>query len=133
MTNTKMTIAQGFEQVIEILTTVKANPELVEFMQERLEKHNARKTGKTKGLTKVQKENLVYIEKIQDFFENQADKEIAYTSVEIAQALEFDFTPQKMTALLKQVQGIHKVAKATNDNKKVGYQLGEPQEDEKGE
>lgn len=125
MTNQKLTIAQGFEQVIAVLNTVKAQPELIEFMEERLEKHVASKTGKKKGLTKAQKENLPLIEKIADFFESQADEKIAYTSAEIAQALDFDFTPQKMTALIKKVDGIEKVAKATNDPKKVGYQVAQ--------
>lgn len=125
MTNQKLTIAQGFEQVIAVLNTVKAQPELIEFMQERLEKHVNAKSSKKVGLTKRQKENAPLIEKIADFFEKQANPEIAYTSAEIAQALDFDFTPQKMTALIKKVDGIEKVAKATNDPKKVGYQVAQ--------
>ena len=123
MTN-KQTVAEKFARVAEVLATVGAQPELVDFINERKEQHEKRK-GKKRGLTKTQKENLAYIEKISSFFFEEADPEIAYTSAEVAQAVGdevADFTPQKMTALLKQVENVEKVAQATNDKKKVGYQ-----------
>lgn len=124
MTNQKMTVAEKFAKVAEVLTTVKAEVELVDFINERKEQHEKRTTKKKRGLTKTQKENLVHVEKINAFFFEQADPEIAYTSAEVAQAVGdeiADFTPQKMTALLKQVENAEKVAQATSDKKKVGY------------
>ena len=124
MTNEKMTVAEKFAKVAEVLTTVKAEAELVDFINERKEQHEKRNTNKKRGLTKTQKENLVYVEKINAFFFEQADPEIAYTSAEVAQAVGDEianFTPQKMTALLKQVENAEKVAQATSDKKKVGY------------
>jgi rhodanese-related sulfurtransferase len=94
------------------------------FVNERKEQHEKRTTGKKRGLTKTQKENLVHAEKINAFFFEEADPEIAYTSAEVAEAVGgeiADFTPQKMTALLKQVENAEKVAQATSDKKKVGY------------
>ena len=125
MTNKKQTVAEKFAEVAEVLATVGAEQELVEFINERKEQHEKRMTSKKRGLTKTQKENLVHVEKINAFFFEQADPEIAYTSAEVAQAVGgeiADFTPQKMTALLKQVENAEKVAQATSDKKKVGYQ-----------
>ena len=125
MENKKQTVAEKFAKVAEVLATVGAEQELVEFINERKEQHEKRTTGKKRGLTKTQKENLVHVEKINAFFFEQADPEIAYTSAEVAQAVGgeiADFTPQKMTALLKQIENAEKVAQATSDKKKVGYQ-----------
>ena len=124
MENKKQTVAEKFAKVAEVLTTVGAEQELVDFINERKEQHEKRTTGKKRGLTKTQKENLVHVEKINAFFFEQADPEIAYTSAEVAEAVGggiADFTPQKMTALLKQVENAKKVAQATSDKKKVGY------------
>lgn len=125
MENKKQTVAEKFAEVARVLATVGAEQELVDFINERKEQHEKRTTGKKRGLTKTQKENLVHVEKINAFFFEQADPEIAYTSSEVAQAVGgeiADFTPQKMTALLKQVENVEKVAQATSDKKKVGYQ-----------
>ena len=125
MENKKQTVAEKFAEVARVLSTVGAEQELVDFINERKEQHEKRTTGKKRGLTKTQKENLVHVEKINAFFFEQADPEIAYTSAEVAQAVGgeiADFTPQKMTALLKQVENVEKVAQATSDKKKVGYQ-----------
>ena len=119
-----MTVAEKFAKVAEVLTTVKAEAELIDFINERKEQHEKRTTNKKRGLTKTQKENLVHVEKINAFFFEEADPEVAYTSAEVAKAVGgeiADFTPQKMTALLKQVENAEKVAQATNDKKKVGY------------
>lgn len=124
MTNEKMTVAQKFEEVARVLVAAGAQAELVEFINERKAMHEKRASNKKRGLTKTQKENLVHIEKISTFFFEQANPEIAYTSAEVAQAVGgeiADFTPQKMTALLKQVENVEKVAQATSDKKKVGY------------
>lgn len=124
MTNEKMTVAQKFEEVARVLVAAGAKAELVDFINERKAMHEKRTSNKKRGLTKVQKENLVYIEKISSFFFEEADPEAAYTSAEVAQAVGdemADFTPQKMTALLKQVENVEKVAQATSDKKKVGY------------
>ena len=125
MTNQKQTVAEKFAEVARVLVAAGAQTELVDFINERKEQHEKRTTGKKRGLTKTQKENLVHVEKINAFFFEQADPEIAYTSAEVAQAVGgeiADFTPQKMTALLKQVENAEKVAQATSDKKKVGYQ-----------
>ena len=125
MTNKKQTVAEKFAEVARVLVAAGAQTELVDFINERKEQHEKRTTGKKRGLTKTQKENLVHVEKINAFFFEQADPEIAYTSAEVAQAVGgeiADFTPQKMTALLKQVENAEKVAQATSDKKKVGYQ-----------
>ena len=125
MTNQKQTVAEKFAKVAEVLTTVGAEQELIDFINERKEQHEKRTSSKKRGLTKTQKENLVHVEKINAFFFEQADPEIAYTSAEVAEAVGgeiADFTPQKMTALLKQVENAEKVAQATSDKKKVGYQ-----------
>lgn len=123
-TTNKQTVAQKFEEVAKVLVVAGAPTELVDFINERKEQHEKRAKGKKRGLTKTQKENLVYIEKISAFFFEEADPEIAYTSAEIAEAVGDEvanFTPQKMTALLKQVENVEKVAQATSDKKKVGY------------
>ena len=125
MTNQKQTVAEKFAEVARVLVAAGAQPELVDFINERKEQHEKRTTGKKRGLTKTQKENLAHVEKINAFFFEQADPEIAYTSKEVAEAVGgeiADFTPQKMTALLKQVENAEKVAQATSDKKKVGYQ-----------
>ena len=124
MENKKQTVAEKFEAVVKVLTTVGAEQELVDFINERKAMHEKRTSNKKRGLTKTQKENLVHIENISTFFFEQADPEVAYTSAEVAQAVGgeiADFTPQKMTALLKQVENVEKVAQATSDKKKVGY------------
>lgn len=123
-TNEKMTVAQKFEEVARVLVAAGAQAELVDFINERKAMHEKRTSNKKRGLTKTQKENLVYIEKISNFFFEEADPEVAYTSAEVAQAVGDEvanFTPQKMTALLKQVENVEKVDQATNDKKKVGY------------
>lgn len=123
-TNEKMTVAQKFEEVARVLVAAGAQAELVDFINERKVMHEKRTSNKKRGLTKTQKENLVYIEKISNFFFEEADPEVAYTSAEVAQAVGDEvanFTPQKMTALLKQVENVEKVDQATNDKKKVGY------------
>lgn len=125
MENKKQTVAEKFAEVARVLVAAGAQTELVDFINERKEQHEKRTTGKKRGLTKTQKENLVHVEKINAFFFEQADPEIAYTSAEVAQAVGgeiADFTPQKLTALLKQVENAEKVAQATSDKKKVGYQ-----------
>ena len=125
MTNQKQTVAEKFAEVARVLVAAGAQTELVDFINERKEQHEKRTTGKKRGLTKTQKENLAHVEKIEAFFFEQADPEVAYTSTEVAQAVGgeiADFTPQKMTALLKQVENAEKVAQATSDKKKVGYQ-----------
>lgn len=123
-TTNKQTVAEKFAEVARVLVAAGASTELVDFINERKEQHEKRTKGKKRSLTKTQKENLVYIEKISSFFFEEADPEVAYTSAEIAEAVGdevADFTPQKMTALLKQVENIEKVAQATSDKKKVGY------------
>ena len=125
MENKKQTVAEKFAEVARVLAAADAQTELIDFINERKEQHEKRTTGKKRGLTKTQKENLAHVEKIEAFFFEQADPEIAYTSAEVAQAVGgeiADFTPQKMTALLKQVENAEKVAQATSDKKKVGYQ-----------
>lgn len=124
MTNQKQTVAEKFAEVARVLVAAGAPSELVDFINERKEQHEKRTKGKKRSLTKTQKENLVYIEKISAFFFEEADPEVAYTSAEVAQAVGGEienFTPQKMTALLKQVENVEKVDQATNDKKKVGY------------
>lgn len=124
MTNQKQTVAEKFAEVARVLVAAGAPTELVDFINERKVMHEKRTSNKKRGLTKTQKENLVYIEKISNFFFEEADPEVAYTSAEVAQAVGDEvanFTPQKMTALLKQVENVEKVDQATNDKKKVGY------------
>lgn len=124
MTNQKQTVAEKFAEVARVLVAAGAPTELVDFINERKEQHEKRTKGKKRSLTKVQKENLIYIEKISSFFFEEANSEVAYTSAEVAQAVGDEvanFTPQKMTALLKQVENVEKVAQATSDKKKVGY------------
>lgn len=121
----KQTVTEKFEAAAKLLAAAGAPIELVDFINERKEMHEKRTINKKRGLTKTQKENLVHIEKINAFFFEQADPEVAYTSAEIAQAVGgeiADFTPQKMTALLKQAD-VEKVAQATSDKKKVGYKV----------
>ena len=126
MTNKKQTIVEKFEEVVRELVAAGAPSELVDFINERKAMHEKRASNKKRVLTKTQKENLVHVEKINAFFFEQADPEVAYTSAEVAQSVGgevADFTPQKMTALLKQVENIEKVAQATSDKKKVGYRI----------
>lgn len=122
MKNEKMTVSEKFEQVLAILKVAKASDEVVEFIEERKAMHEKRATKSKGKLSKVQKENLELVEQINAFFFEQANPEVAYTSKEVSLAIEgmADFTPQKMTALLKKAD-VERVDKATNDAKKVGY------------
>lgn len=122
MKNEKMTVSEKFEQVLGILKVAKASDEIVEFIEERKAMHEKRATKSKGKLSKVQKENVGLVEQINAFFFEQADPEVAYTSKEVSLAIEgmADFTPQKMTALLKKAE-VERVDKATNDPKKVGY------------
>ena len=124
MKNEKMTVSEKFEQVLGILKVAKASDEIVEFIEERKAMHEKRATNSKGKLSKVQKENVELVEQINAFFFEQADPEVAYTSKEVSLAIEgmADFTPQKMTALLKKAD-VERVDKATNDPKKVGYKV----------
>ena len=124
MKNEKMTVSEKFEQVLGILKVAKASDEIVEFIEERKAMHEKRATKSKGKLSKVQKENLELVEQINAFFFEQANPEVAYTSKEVSLAIEgmADFTPQKMTALLKKAE-VERVDKATNDAKKVGYKV----------
>ena len=124
MKNEKMTVSEKFEQVLEILEVAKASDEIVEFIEERKAMHEKRATNSKGKLSKVQKENLKLVEQINAFFFEQANPEVAYTSKEVSLAIEgmADFTPQKMTTLLKKAD-VERVDKATNDPKKVGYKV----------
>lgn len=124
MKNEKMTVSEKFEQVLGILKVAKASDEVVEFIEERKAMHEKRATKSKGKLSKVQKENLELVAQINAFFFEQANPEVAYTSKEVSLAIEgmADFTPQKMTALLKKAE-VERVDKATNDAKKVGYKV----------
>lgn len=124
MKNEKMTVSEKFEQVLGILKVAKASDEVVEFIEERKAMHEKRATNSKGKLSKVQKENLELVAQINAFFFEQANPEVAYTSKEVSLAIEgmADFTPQKMTALLKKAE-VERVDKATNDAKKVGYKV----------
>lgn len=124
MKNEKLTVGEKFEQVLSILKVAKASDELVEFIEERKAMHEKRATKSKGKLSKVQKENVELVEQINAFFFEQANPEVAYTSKEVSLAIEgmADFTPQKMTALLKKAD-VERVDKATNDPKKVGYKV----------
>lgn len=124
MKNEKLTVGEKFEQVLAILKVAKASDEVVEFIEERKAMHEKRATKSKGKLSKVQKENLELVEQINAFFFEQANPEVAYTSKEVSLAIEgmADFTPQKMTALLKKAE-VERVDKATNDAKKVGYKV----------
>lgn len=124
MKNEKMTVSEKFEQVLGILKVAKASDEIVEFIEERKAMHEKRATKSKGKLSKVQKENVELVEQINAFFFEQANPEVAYTSKEVSVAIEgmADFTPQKMTALLKKAD-VERVDKATNDPKKVGYKV----------
>lgn len=124
MKNEKMTVSEKFEQVLGILKVAKASDEIVEFIEERKAMHEKRATKSKGKLSKVQKENVELVEQINAFFFEQANPEVAYTSKEVSLAIEgmADFTPQKMTALLKKAD-VERVDKATNDAKKVGYKV----------
>lgn len=124
MKNEKMTVSEKFEQVLGILKVAKASDEVVEFIEERKAMHEKRATKSKGKLSKVQKENVELVEQINAFFFEQANPEVAYTSKEVSLAIEgmADFTPQKMTALLKKAD-VERVDKATNDPKKVGYKV----------
>lgn len=124
MKNEKMTVSEKFEQVLGILKVAKASDEIVEFIEERKAMHEKRATNSKGKLSKVQKENVELVEQINAFFFEQANPEVAYTSKEVSLAIEgmADFTPQKMTALLKKAD-VERVDKATNDPKKVGYKV----------
>ena len=124
MKNEKLTVGEKFEQVLAILKVAKASDEVVEFIEERKAMHEKRATKSKGKLSKVQKENVELVEQINAFFFEQANPEVAYTSKEVSAAIEgmADFTPQKMTALLKKAD-VERVDKATNDPKKVGYKV----------
>ena len=111
-------------QVLGILKVAKASDEVVEFIEERKAMHEKRVTKSKGKLSKVQKENVELVEQINAFFFEQANPKVAYTSKEVSLAIEgmADFTPQKMTALLKKAD-VERVDKATNDPKKVGYKV----------
>lgn len=123
----KKTVSEKFTMVVDFLELVKTDEnkdqvtEMVEFLDERKGLHEKRNTRKNKTETKTQKENKELAKKVADFFENVADNETAYTTAEIGTLLDLNFTPQKMTAIMKLVENVEKVAQATNDKKRVGY------------
>lgn len=122
MKKEKITVSEKFEQVANVLKVAKASDELVEFIEERQAMHEKRNSKKKGSLTKTQKENVKLVELIDSWFLEEADPEIAYTSQEVALAIDElnGFTPQKMTALIKKAD-VERVDKATSDPKKVGY------------
>ena len=117
----QMTVTEKWNVALTEAKEKGVSIEVMDFLQERADLHDKQASRKKKSETKSQKENKVFIEQLETFFFEDADPEIAYTSQEVAQALEFDFTPQKMTALLKKVENAERVEKSTNDPKKVGY------------
>lgn len=127
MSNTKkVTKAERFAQILEVLKANNENGgqvELVDFVEHEIELVNKRNSKKAGSLTKAQKENLVLIEKIDEWFLESANPETAYTSAEVSEQVEElkGFTPQKLTALLKKAENAERVEQATSDKKKVGY------------
>ena len=91
-------------------------------MQAQEEKTREKAKNRKNVQSKVAKENKIVAEMIEAFFEEAADKEIAYTTDEIAEYVETGLnTPQKMTAVMKYVTNATRVDKATNEKTRVGY------------
>lgn len=124
----KMTNAQKFSKVAEILTTVKADADLIAFVTEKAEqsikRNDARKSNPVQS--KTNKEKIADMAKIEKLF-TTLDPEKFYSSQEIlAMVPEFEgYTPQKMTPRLKALVESGAIVKgnSTSDNKKVGYKV----------
>lgn len=122
---TTLTLAEKFAEVARILSVAKAPDEVVEFMNERSEQVAKRNKNRKPSQSKTNKEKLADMEKISEWFFEQANPETFYSSQEICDVLEFDYTPQKMTSRLKALvdNGTIEKGKATSDKKKVGYKI----------
>lgn len=127
-TNKEMTKVEALEMAIKELTGNKKNEALVdklEKMKNQEEKLASKKRKPSKTSLEVEKDMTLII----DTLNQLGDKETAYTGLEIAELVGShfeDYTPQKLTSRLTRLVKdgkLEKVAKATNDKKKVGYKL----------
>lgn len=121
----KLVVAEKFAEVARILSNVKAPQEVIDFVVEKGEQAQKRNANRKPSQSKTNKEKIADMQKIQEWFFEEADPETFYTSQEVNEALQFDYTPQKMTPRLKGLveQGILEKGIATSDKKKVGYKI----------
>lgn len=129
----QITKVQALQEVQEILAKeeVKSFVSLelsdkIETMLNQEIKVVENKKGK-KGISKTAKEKVENVEKAEAWFFEKADPEVFYSGAEIAQTVEGfeDFTPQKMTPIVKTLveNGVLEKGIATSDKKKAGYKI----------
>lgn len=132
MANKEMTKVQALEFAIDVIGKVNKGEtydellEKLEKMQSQEIKVTERKKGK-KGVSKTAKEKNENAEKALAWFLEESDPEVFYSGAEVAKVVDGfeDFTPQKMTPILKLLAERDDLEKgqATSDNKKVGYKV----------
>lgn len=123
----EMTKVEALDEVLVILNGMNEageNAELIEKVEAmKAQEVKTREKAKIRraGETKAAKANKAIAEEISNWFAEEADAEVAYAASEIAEIVEIEATPQKMTAIMKYVAGVEKVDKATNIKGRVGY------------
>lgn len=122
MTNTKMTKVEALAQALEIIGLMEEQERPIELIDKleamkAQEVKTAEKKRNSKGTSKIAKEKAENVAKLQAFFDNDTTGE-PFTNAELAQVLEMEnATPQKITPIIKEVQGVEKTTK----DKKVAY------------
>ena len=121
----KMVVAEKFAEVARILSNVKAPQEVIDFVVEKGEQAQKRNANRKPSQSKTNKEKLAEMQKMQEWFFEEADPETFYTRQEVNEALEFVYNPQKMTPRVKGLveQGGLEKGIATSDKKKGGYKI----------
>lgn len=126
---TKVVALEKAVSVIGAVNHDSVHDELIEKLEQMLAqevKVAENKKGK-KGVSKTAKEKNENAEKALAWFLEESDPEVFYSGAEVAQAVDGfeDFTPQKMTPILKLLAERDDLEKgqATSDKKKVGYKV----------
>ena len=139
----KMTKAEKFEFIADIFSSKKQEigieeqqlVEMVAFLQKEqglVEKKNAKRSAKK---SETQLENDAIRQQVLEFFETKEENDTFVAEQIFAEIGKQDFTPQKMTAILKplvdnetlekvpNVQVIQKVGDKEKKTRKMGYKL----------
>lgn len=121
----ELTKVEAFEQALEILKIAEAEDALIEKLEAmKLQEEKTREKAKErakKAESKAAKANKQEAVAVVKFFDEEADPEVAYDTQEIQDAVGFEYTPQRMKAILEFVENAERVDKATKNKKRVGY------------
>lgn len=133
-----MTKIEKFQLIIDVLTgTKEASGEQLTTLVEMLTKEIGmiEKKKSSSGLTATQKENEKIKQNILDvFYEIDNNREIpSITIKELQENYKFDYTTQKLSALLNQLVKDEILEKSVNSDKKTVFTLVEEWRNEKEE